>query len=197
MDKDAATPESLEQALIARASRGEAEAFGVLVARYEARLFNFMVRYTGDRDAARDLCQEAFLKSFRALPGFRVGAPFKPWLYRVAINTANSWLRRGARREVGVDALPDAGSPLRSSTAQQPPPTDTHLERNQRSDAVAAALARLPADQREAVVLRFVEDFSYEEMAVVLGTRVPAVKMRVHRGLARLRELLQGHGGPP
>ena len=110
-----------EDELIARACDGEAEAFGVLVTRYEARLFNFLVRYVGHREAARDLCQESFLRAFKGLPGFRVGAPFKPWLYRVAVNTANSHLRRASRREVGVDALPDDQAPHHGSTAQTPP----------------------------------------------------------------------------
>lgn len=181
-----------EQALIARATDGEAEAFGVLVARYEGRLYNFLLRYTGNADTAADLCQEAFLKVFRALPGFRIGSPFKPWLYRVALNTAHSWSRRGVRRELGVDALPDEHAPLGSTTGQQPPASDGRLERTQQEAAVVQALSRLPEDQREAVVLKFVEDFSYEEMADVLGVRVPALKMRVHRGLARLREIMEG-----
>jgi RNA polymerase sigma-70 factor (ECF subfamily) len=192
-------PHPTDDELIARACNGEAEAFGVLVTRYEGRLFNFLVRYVGHREAARDLCQEAFLKAFKGLPGFRVGAPFKPWLYRVAVNTANSHLRRGSRREVGVDALPEHERPFQASTAQVPPEVDMQALANQDAAAVQRALSLLPENYREAVVLKYVEDFSYEEMAEVLGTKVSALKMRVQRGLQRLRELMEGGpaGGRP
>lgn len=190
---ETALTEVPEAALIEQACAGQVESFGALVARYEGPLFNFLVRFCGNRDLARDLCQEAFLKAFKGLPGFRVGAPFKPWLYRVAVNAARSNLRRGWHRELGVDVLPD-NMPLEGSAAGPPPAADAGLLRRQDGEAVQRALTQLPESYREAVVLRFVEGFSYEEMAEVLGTRVPGVKMRVHRGLLRLRELL-GKGG--
>ncbi|MEW5851514.1 MAG: RNA polymerase sigma factor [Myxococcota bacterium] len=193
-----ATSGDTDAALIERACRGEAEAFGTLVARYEVPLFNFMVRFCGNRDLARDLCQEAFLKAFRGLPGFRVGSPFKPWLYRVAINAAHSHRRRASRRETGVEDMTELEQQDTAGSAQPPPAADAQLVLNQDGVAVQHALAELPDALREAVVLKFVEDFTYEEMADVLGARVPALKMRVHRGLQRLRELLasgQGGGG--
>lgn len=195
----AAPPGGTDGQLIDRACRGEAEAFGVLVTRYEGPLFNFLLRFSGNRATAQDLCQETFLKAFKGLPGFRIGAPFKPWLYRVAINTARSHGRKASRRETGVDTLPEPTEAHGSTHAAGPSHADTAMERVQDGAAVQQALAQLPEQYREAVVLKFVEDFSYEEMADVLGARIPALKMRVHRGLARLRELLESprQGGQP
>ena len=187
-------PTATDEVLIAQACNGEAEAFGVLVTRYEGRLYNFLVRYTGNRETARDLCQEAFLKAFKGLPGFRVGAPFKPWLYRVAVNTANSHLRRGSRREVGVETLPEQQRPFDGTTGAQPPDVDAGMLASQDATAVQRALSQLPETYRDAVVLKYVEDFSYEEMSVVLDAKVSALKMRVARGLQRLKELLEGAG---
>lgn len=180
--------------LVAQACAGQVEAFGMLVSRYEVPLFNFLVRFCGNRDLAKDLCQEAFLKAFKGLPGFRIGAPFKPWLYRVAVNTARSNQRRGWRRELGVDTLPDTNT-QGGPGAAAPLAADDQVAQRQEDRAVQQALSRLPDAYREAVVLRFIEGFSYEEMAEVLGLRVPALKMRVHRGLGRLRELLEGESG--
>ena len=191
---DADQAQESDGELIERACRGEAEAFGVLVTRYEGPLFNFLLRFSGNRATAQDLCQDTFLKAFRGLPGFRVGAPFKPWLYRVAINTARSLGRRASRRETGMDNLPEPVEAHGSTHAAGPQRADAAMTQAQDGVAVQLALAQLPEQYREAVVLKFVEDFSYEEMADVLGARVPALKMRVHRGLGRLRELLEQSG---
>lgn len=169
----------------------------MLVAKYETALFTFLLRVLGQRELARDMCQEAFLKAFKGLPGFRVGSPFKPWLYRVALNTARSHQRRPFRRELGMDLVPEPSASMDATGVRAPISAHTRLEDRAQNDAVLAALAALPEDHREAVVLRFVEDFSYEQMADVLGVGVSALKMRVHRGLQRLRELMetQGAGG--
>lgn len=174
-----------------RASKGEAEAFGRLVAHYEGPLFAFMLRFVGHREAARDICQDAFLRAFRGLPGFRVGAPFKPWLYRVAINAARSHHRRPARRETGMDDTPEPTASVDGSGVRAPPAADESLERRREQEAVQEALATLGEEDREVLVLRFVEDFSYEQMAEVLGIREASLRMRVHRGLQRLKDALE------
>ena len=129
-----------DEVLIERASRGEAEAFGVLVRRYEGPLYNLMLRFcAGRKDLAKDMCQDAFLKAFKGLPGFRVGAPFRPWLYRVAINAFHSHTRRAMHREVGMDDLPEPTASLGSTGGSAPPAADHQMLRSQDGAAVIQA----------------------------------------------------------
>jgi RNA polymerase sigma-70 factor (ECF subfamily) len=192
--KERSVPPDKDAELVERACAGDADAFGILVQRYEVALFNFMLKTCRQRELAKDLCQDAFLKAFKALPGFRVGAPFKPWLFKIAVNGAFSWSRRAQRREMGVDSIPEPAEPVGATGMGAPVAADAHISGKQAGAGVMHALAQLPEDVRAAVMLKYVEEFTYEEMADILGDKVPALKMRVHRGLARLRETLKEQG---
>jgi RNA polymerase sigma-70 factor (ECF subfamily) len=157
--------------------QGEEAAFSELFARHASRLQGALRRMVGP--AADDVLQTTFLSIVRARGRYQRGAPFRPWLYTVAVNAARDHLRRHHREEPHTtDTLPE--------TAAEPAPLpDPGLSRR-----VEAALALLPESQREAIVLHRFEGFSFREIAELLGVTETAVKVRAHRGYERLRVLL-------
>jgi len=162
--------------LVGKARRGDVEAYNCLVSRWEKRLYNYLLKLVGDREDALDLTQEVFLKAYQALRKLEDPSRFAPWLYRIAHNEAYSLLRR-RRPEEELDEIapPWAASRLL--------PAETAL-------AVAAALGRLPEEQREAVVLKIYEGFKFEEIASILDCPISTVKSRVYTALDRLKEAL-------
>jgi RNA polymerase sigma-70 factor (ECF subfamily) len=138
----------------------------------------------GSREEAMDLTQEAFIKAWQALPAWEPQAQFHTWLFRIASNTALDALRR--RRTVEWAALDDD-----FDRAADGPDPQAQLESKRRLMAMDAALARLPAEQREAILLREVEDLSYAEIAAATGVNEGTVKSRLARARAALYELFK------
>jgi RNA polymerase sigma-70 factor (ECF subfamily) len=163
--------------LIARTKRGKVEAYNVLVSRWERRVFNYLLRLVRDREDAMDLSQEVFVKAYQNLGRLEDPARFGPWLFRIAHNEAFSHLRK-KRPEVGLERPP-------SERRAMP-----RLEPIELSLAVESALARLSADQREAVTLKIYQGFKFEEMAEVLACPVSTVKSRLYSALDLLKETL-------
>lgn len=167
---------------------GDAAAFDELYDRYAEMVYNLALRLAGDRDEAADLSQEIFLRIFRHLGRFRGGSSLKTWVYRVALNHCRSRLGR---------RLPAARSLTGEPGEARPEPVDPRRSPEERAMAddegrrVAAALARLPAPFREAVVLRDLEELSYQEIADVLAVRLGTVRSRLARGREQLRTLLE------
>jgi RNA polymerase sigma-70 factor (ECF subfamily) len=155
--------------------QGDEQAFSELYTRHAPRLQGALRRFVGS--AAGDVLQTTFLSIVRARGRYQRGAPFRPWLYTVAINAARDHLRRHHREEP-TETLPDA-------PADPVPLPDPGLTRT-----VEAALAQLPENQREAIVLHRFEGFSFKQIADMLGVTETAVKVRAHRGYERLRTLL-------
>ena len=158
---------------------GDARGFEVLFSRHAGAVRRFVGRMAG-KDAADDLTQTTFLSLVRARGRFRKGATFKPWLFAIAANAARDHLRR--RRP---EDLTDEGE-LPQTAAPAPAESDAGLERR-----VQQAIAQLPAQQREAILLHRFEGLSFAEVAQAVGASESAVKVRAHRGYERLRELLQ------
>jgi RNA polymerase sigma factor (sigma-70 family) len=174
-----AGPDATDEALMAAFCAGHEGAFETLFGRHAEPIRRLALRLTGDRALAIDLTQTTFLSVVRGRGRFRPGSLFKPWLYAIAMNALRDHRRR-ARREV----LDKAGVlPEGSYEASW---RDHGLERE-----VHGALARLPPEQREAVVLHQFEGFSFHEIAQMLEVTETAVKVRAHRGYERLRALLK------
>lgn len=173
-------PDSTEHELIARAQAGEHRAFGLLVGRYQNRIFRFVLRLCNSRDQAMDLTQDTFMKAHQALAGWRPEAQFKTWLFRIAHNATLDELRR--RQCIDFVPLPEpgvdgAGAELQS-TAPQP---DQQVADWQRIELLDRVLRRLPAEQREVLLLREVEGMSYGEISLTLGLEEGTVKSRLAR----------------
>ena len=163
--------------LIAKARRGDVEAYNLLVSRWERRVFNYLFRIVGDREDALDLSQEAFLKAYQNLGKLEDPGRFAPWLFRIAHNEAFSLLRRRKPDREPVEAR---GQPFLSARLL---PLELAL-------AVESALALLSDDQREAVLLKIYQGFNFEEMAEILSCPVSTVKSRVYAALDILKDAL-------
>ncbi len=187
------SPENREALLVQRCQSGDLEAFGELIAPYEKKVYNLAYRMSRDAEEAKDLAQEAFVKAYLALPGFRGEASFATWLFRIVANVCTDALRKRRQQEVvslgrQVETsdgevmleLPDAGAG----------PSDV-LEDLERQHAVERAVRSLPAEFRLVVVLRDIHGYSYEEIASIAGVNIGTVKSRLNRARQRLRELLQ------
>ena len=168
---------------IARAQQGDVAAFSELVARYQDRIYRFLVRLTRSQDDAMDLTQETFLSAYQALPRWQPDARFTTWLFRIARNQAFDWLRRRKRVEfVPLDDEHDLG------IADPAPTPDRVLETVQRLRGLERALARLPTEHREILLLREIEEMSYDDIADVLDISLGTVKSRIARARAKLLE---------
>ena len=163
--------------LIAKARRGDVEAYNLLVSRWEKRVFNYLLRLTGHREDALDVSQETFLKAYQNLPKLDDPARFAGWLFRIAHNEAFSLLRK-RRPETEL-----TGEPRPADTGARLLPMELSL-------AVSSALGRLSEDQREAVLLKVYQGFKFEEMAEILGCPVSTVKSRLYTALDLLKATL-------
>lgn len=168
--------------LVAAACSGDVESFAALSRRYRDSYTRFAVRMVGNADEAEDVLQSAFIRAYRALASCRDPSRFGAWLYQIVANECRTFVVRRARRERRM-----VRDDLELHTASVDPTIDTR----ETFEDVQYALAQLDVDQREAFLMKHVEDLSYEEMAEITGVGVSALKMRVKRACARLRELLE------
>ncbi len=185
LERPGAPGERSDAELMGRVRAGEVEAFAPLVQRYERRLFGFVLSRLAEPDVAADLAQETFVRAFRAAPRYRESGRFESWLFRIADNLVRSELRRRARR--GVLASVDSEAVRETVRDDAGPPPDEAAFRQELRLALREALPRLPQAFREAVMLRYVEGWSYREIAARLGIEEGTAKSRAHRGLQRLR----------
>ncbi len=179
--------------LVTRASHGDVDAYNVLVSRWEKKLYNYLLRLTGNRDDALDLAQEAFLKAYYSLSSLGETEKFPQWLFRIAHNLACSKFRADGRRpqadseswpEEGEDAAPAmAGGPLSVGSTTRLYPLELEL-------IIARALEELSPDQRHAVLLKAVYGFKFTEIAEILDCPISTVKSRIYAGFEQLKRVL-------
>jgi RNA polymerase sigma-70 factor (ECF subfamily) len=191
-------PTTEDRALIVALQDGKEDAYEALILRFQQPVYNLVCRLLTDSTDAADIVQEVFLKIFRNIRTFRGNSSLKTWIYRIAVNEAHNhrrWFSRHHRQEVVLakdettrsyeDNLPDPGRT----------PFDLTLDHETRA-LVEEALAKLNPNFRDAVVLRDIEDLSYEEIAVVLELSLGTVKSRILRGREALRKILEGQLEP-
>jgi RNA polymerase sigma-70 factor (ECF subfamily) len=169
--------EAEDRDLIAKARKGNVEAYNLLISRWEKRVFNYLLRLVSNREDALDVSQEVFLKAYQSLPKLDDPDRFGAWLFRIAHNEAFSLLRR--RKPEGEMPL-EKGHPVRGA----------ELLPIELSMAVERALGRLTEDQREAVLLKVYQGFKFEEMAEILSCPVSTVKSRLYTALDLLKATL-------
>lgn len=174
--------EETDRQLVEQALDGHVEAFNLLVWRWQHHLYNFLLRLTGDRSLAEDLCQEAFLRSYLNLKELRDGERFRSWLFRIAVNLYHSDRRR--RPPLAADA-PELDAANNSDRHAHPVSRETQL-------AIRTLIARLRPELREVVLLRFFHGFRFEEMAEILDCPVGTLKSRLYKAVDDLRDGLQG-----
>lgn len=174
--------ESTDAELVATAVRGNVNAFAELSRRYRDSYTRFAVRMVGSHDDAEDVLQSAFIRAYRALDKCRDPNRFGGWLYQIVANECRSFVIRRSRRDRRL-----VHDELRLRDA----PAPTRVDDEDTLEDVQYALDQLDVDQREAFLMKHVEQLSYEEMAEITGDGISALKMRVKRACARLRQLLE------
>ncbi len=184
-----------EQHLIDRLRQRDEEAFNEIVMLHGNQVFNLVLRMVGNRAEAEDLAQEVFVAVFKSIDSFRAEAKFTTWLLRIAANHAKNRIKYLARRatlamgsEQMANVANPAGSMATSAVVQAP---DVALEKSQKSDIIQAAIATLDEDQRLLVILRDIEDLSYDEIVEITGLPAGTVKSRLHRARMALKDLLE------
>ena len=168
--------------LVAAAARGNVDAFAELSRRYRDTYSRFAVRMVGDCDEAEDVMQSAFIRAYRAMDQCRDPNRFGAWLYQIVANECRSWVIRRNRRGRRI---------VRDEIQLRDAPAVSSGDGDETLEDVQYALQQLDADQREAFLMKHVEQLSYEEMAEITGDGISALKMRVKRACARLRLLLE------
>lgn len=173
---------NVDRELVARVQQGDKRAFDVLVQRYQHKIIKLISRYVHDSSEALDIAQEAFLKAYRALPGFRGESAFYTWLYRIAINTAKNYLVAQGRRPPGsdIDAQEAEQYDGQSSLKEYETP-ERLLLKDEIEATVYRAIDELPEDLRTAITLREFEGMSYEEIAQTMGCPIGTVRSRIFR----------------
>jgi RNA polymerase sigma-70 factor, ECF subfamily len=184
-----------DEDLLIRFCKGQKEAFGVLVRRYERELFGYLRRYLGDSTLAEDVFQNTFLQLYVKSDQYEPGRPVRPWLYTIATNQAIDALRRQGRhqalsldqgREEPADG--DIRSLMETLESRGPSPVDA-AEGQERKERVRASVDRLPDFLRQVLVLAYYQGLKYREIADILGIPVGTVKSRLHAALVKLQEV--------
>lgn len=180
-----------DEQLVNRAQRGDKQAFDLLVRKYQHKVVKLVSRYVNHADAA-DVAQDAFIKAYRALDGFKGNSAFYTWLYRISINTAKNFLvarsRRPASQDIDVMDAEAYGYTDRFSEQDTP---EALLEGEEIRNTVVAAIRALPPDLRTAIMLRELDGLSYEEIADSMECPVGTVRSRIFRARAAIDEQLR------
>lgn len=179
-----------DEELIARFQGGDQKAYDLLVLRYRDRLMTFLFRFLGSMDEAEDLVQETFVRLYHHRHAYRTIARFSTWIYTIASNLARTELRKRKRRRIswlsqmGVDRNHDYEIPANVTA-------DEYAEEQFAGRAIQKAIEKLPEHFREALVLRDIQELSYEEVSKILGVPLGTVKSRINRARLQLQEDLR------
>lgn len=177
--------------LVRAAAGGDEDAFAELVKLHEKKVYHLALKMCGNPEDASDAAQEAFLSAWKGLPNFRGEAGFSTWLYRLTSNAAIDLLRR-TKKQRGEASLDDENTGI--DPVDGSPSLQERIEAGELREAVAAGLAGLSEDHRQALVLREMQELSYEEIAAALDVDLGTVKSRIFRARGALRKILEKSG---
>jgi RNA polymerase sigma factor (sigma-70 family) len=186
-----------DETLAFEAQQGNTDAFAVLVERHKGRVYRTLYQVVGDEQDAQDLAQEAFLKVYRSLAGYRGDAAFTTWLHRLTVNLALDWLRARKRRplQVPLEPAPDrepGTAPHLVSHAEGP---EEAALRDERRQQLRAAIRELPDDYREVVLLYHFHHLSYQQIAERLEAPLRTIETRLYRAKQLLKKRIDGYDG--
>jgi len=183
---------SSDEDLILAFQRDNVEAFNVLVTRYKDPLMNYIFRYVGDMDMASDILQDTFLRVYHKKHLYKTVAKFSTWIYTIAGNLAKSELRSSRRKyTTSITMQQDDEKDYDLPIADEDPQPDRAADSALLHEAIQKALLELPDVFREAVILRDIQDLTYEEISEITEQPIGTVKSRINRGRKQLQELLQ------
>ncbi len=179
-----------DEELVARCQGGDTDSFNQLIQRWERPIYALAYRVIGHEEDARDVCQETFLRAYRALRGFKGQAKFSSWLYRIALNLCRDWIRR--QRRSPIVAAPEGVDLIEAAAEQGPVESIEDLVcRQDAGRAIARAMEALTEDQRTAIVLKEYQGLTFQEIADLVGCPLSTVKTRLYQGLSVLRRELE------
>ncbi len=182
-----------DEELVSRSIGGDADSFNQLIRRWERPIYALAYRTLGREEDARDVCQDTFLRAYRALPGFKGQAKFSSWLYRIALNLCRDWMRR--QRRAPVMQMPEGVDPIEMAAEREPAESiETLVARRELSAVVEEAMALLPEEQRTAIILKEYHGMTFQEIADLQGCPLSTVKTRLYQGLSVLRRQLEANG---
>lgn len=181
---------------VRKARKGDRAAYEELVLRHQKRAFNVAYRILGDYDEAMDITQDAFIQAYRSLAGFRMESRFIRWLLTITVNLCRNrlkyWKRRSRNRTASIDDPVQTGDSTMQREVADPAPSALDLVASrQAEEIIKEEMRRLDGDFREVLVLREIEEMSYEEIGAVLGVAAGTVKSRLHRGRSELKDRLK------
>ena len=194
MDVKPVNPErAVDQKLVEKAQKGDKQAFGILVEKYQLKLNRLISRMVRDQSEIDDIVQEAFIKAYRAINNFRGDSAFYTWLYRIGINTAKNHLVSLGRRPKALDSIEieevenfDDPSELRNRETPE-----TAMMSNQIALTVNTAIDNLPDELKEAISMRELDGLSYEEISEIMGCPIGTVRSRIFRAREAIAEKLK------
>ena len=179
-----------EVELVNRFQGGDTEAFNPLVLKYQQKIYNLMYQRVRDQEIAKDLCQEAFLKAFKALPKFKGGSAFYSWIYRIAINCSIDFQRQHKRGKVfPFEALFAEDENVRNVADPHPSP-DKALEEKELGRIIRKAVKKLPPGQRRVFNLRHRNELPIKDIAVLLNRSEGTIKAHLHHAHRQLQGML-------
>lgn len=181
-----------EKQIIKKAKAGDAESFEKLIQGSQTKAFHIAMRYLQNEEDAMDALQESYIKVFRSLNSFKEESSFDTWVYRIVVNTCNDSLRRNSKFKTNVSIYRnnDSDEEFMMDFPDSGDTPESILENKEKMTFILASLEKLPSDQREALELRDMEGFSYEEIATMLNCSLGTVKSRISRGRIALRQLI-------
>jgi RNA polymerase sigma-70 factor (ECF subfamily) len=185
-----------DEELVFAVQSGDTHSLGVLVTRWERPLYRFVYRMLPRQEDARDICQETFLRVLKKAHSFRQGSRFSTWLYQIALNLCRDQMRRRRRWRLVLDEAREIDDrvdqlPLGNSNGADP---SQGVERREVNEAVTHALRKIPAEQREVLILKEYEGLKFKEIAEILDCPESTVKSRMYYGLSGLRTALVRRG---
>ena len=183
----------VDQQLVERVQRGDKQAFGLLVAKYQRKLARLLSRLIRDPAEVEDIAQETFIKAYRALPSFRGDSAFYTWLYRIGINTAKNFLvSQGRRAPTSTDFDSEEAETFEDGDQLRDINTPERLMMTRQiGDTVNTEMEALPEELKTAIVLREIEGLSYEEIATIMDCPIGTVRSRIFRAREAISEKLK------
>ncbi len=191
-DQEKMSEKTLDAELVEQAKAGRMAAFELLVNRYQQKVANVIAKFIKDRHEIQDVAQEVFIKVFRALPNFRGDSSFYTWIYRIAVNTSKNHLVAKSRRIQNTQVeFEDAESFAINEDYRNLDTPDAVYSRGELEQTMSKAIAQLPEDLKQAIVLREVDGLSYEEIAAQMDCPIGTVRSRIFRARDAIDQAMQ------
>jgi RNA polymerase sigma-70 factor, ECF subfamily len=181
-----------DENLLAQFIKGDNKAFDEMIGRYYQQIYRFLVRFTSNEHLAQDLIQEVFMKVHRAAATFDTTRKFKPWLYQVAANKARDAMRSAKRSKTRLvinTGTSDSGFSLENLAPGQDVPPEQDMVEQETTNQVKEAMAKLPEQLREILILAYYDQLPYKDIAEVLGIPLGTVKSRLHKAVGAFGEV--------